>query len=288
MFRKCWRTLFAQRPSVVNCWLCCWCSLWWGWSLMINLSWKCVHGIFRFLCCGMAFWKQKKKHSCFQRYIGIPKPMLKRFRLEKSGLPDNLFIPEALTCQNTAVDIPHEQPEQFEKQRPKKTPCFQGCPKPCWKDSDWRNLGCQRVYLLKNFDLSQHGNGYPSWTTWTVTSVFPPHRLKDWPICNKKPFKTGNELRCWWPQMTAVVKQGKLKPHECWIRLPSSVHSTSQHSATPRWSAWKACEERDGTRCSAWNLQCSPSLRRIMMQYIYILSFSSLYILCINTDRDQF
>lgn len=52
--------------------------------------------------------------------------MLKRFRLEKSGLPDNLSIPEALTCQNTAVDIPHEQPEQFEKQRPKKPHAFKG------------------------------------------------------------------------------------------------------------------------------------------------------------------
>ena len=138
---------------------------------------------------------------------------MKRFGLEKSGLPDNLFMQEL------------------------------------WLVTTW-----QWMLRMKNLnsDLSVSRTNWK--TGWFTT----------------KPFKTGNELRCWWPEMTAAVEQGKLKPSECWIRPQSSAHSTSQHSATPWWSEWKACEERGGTQCSAWNLQCSPSLRMIMMPYIYI------------------
>ena len=228
----------------------------------------------------------------------------------------------------------------FENKR-KNTHAFKGTlasQNPCWKDSDWRSLGCKIIYLFQNFDLSEHGNGYLTWTAWTVWKtttkktipsrvpktmlkrfgleksglpenlftqelwpvttfqwIFHMKKPEQWPQCFPrtdwktgwfitKTFKTGNELRCWWPEMTAAVKQGKLKPSECWIRLQSSVHSTSQPSATPWWSEWKACEERGGTQCSAWNLQCSPSLRMITMQYIYFLSAACIF--CVITQTE--
>lgn len=237
---------------------------------MINLSWKCVHGIFRFLCCGMAFWKQKKKHSCFQGYVGVPKPMLKRFRLEKSGLPDNWFTPE-LWPVRTWQWISHMKNLNILKNNNLKT-MLSKVPKTMLK-----RFGLEKSGLPDNLFTQE------LWPVSTWQWLFHMKNLNsEWPQCfprtdwkpgwfTTKPFKTDNEsITLMMTRDDSCSQRRQTKTIWKLYQTPIIRAFHHQHSATPWWSEWKACDERGGTQRSAWDLQCSPSLRMIMMQYIYI------------------